>query len=125
MGETHWEGNRDGKAGGCCRGGDSTPLCGPGSGVPGAPLELNLLQEGCNGATACPGSLLMVFEAIVKVKFELLPFIPGIQYLYSWYRQETHNVYKHLFFLLILFEGITTNNKYWGDLTPYLTIQVI
>lgn len=92
---------------------------------PGAPLKLNLSQEGCNGATTCPGSLLMVFEAIVKVKVELLPFIPGIQYLYSWYRQETHNVYKHLFFLLILFEDITTNNKYWGDLTPYLTIQVI
>lgn len=67
----------------------------------------------------------MVFEAIVKVKVELLPFIHGIQYLYSWYRHETHNVYKHLFFLLILFEDITTNNKYWGDLTPYLTIQVI
>lgn len=31
MGETPREGNRDGKAGGCCQGGDSTPLFGPGS----------------------------------------------------------------------------------------------
>jgi len=33
-------------------------------------------------------------------------------------------VYKHIVFLLILFED-STYNKYWGNLTAYLKIQVI
>ena len=48
------------------------------------PEHLHLLQEVCNGANTCPESLLPVFEAIVKVKVELLPFTPVMQYLYSW-----------------------------------------
>lgn len=43
--------------------------------------------------------------------------------IYKYYT-DTY-VYKHMLFLLILFEDVTTNNKYWGNVTAYLKIQVI